>query len=339
MTKINIAILGFGYWGPNLARNFAKFTECHISYIFDKDQKKLDLAHAMYPKSVCCKDIGVVLKNPDVDAVVIALPVSQHYSYAKLVLENNKHLLIEKPCTNSELKLRELSDIAKKKKLSMMIDYTFLYTDAVMKIKELIDNKQIGDVLFFDALRTNIWLIRNDVNVMLDLAVHDVSIMQYLLPKMPRSVVATGTSCINNKIEDMVYMTLKYNSRQTAHITSSWLFPFKNKRLVIVGTEKTVVYDDIEPTEKIKIYDNGYNIFYMHAEREKMLVDYRMGDIFVPKLSQGEALFNVCKDFISSIINNTVPLANTSFALKVSSILSACSKSLLSRGKEVTIHG
>lgn len=337
MTKINIAILGFGYWGPNLARNFSKFNECNISYIFDKDQKKLDLAHSLYPKSTCCKDIRVILQDQNINAVVIALPVSQHYNYAKLILQSNKHLLIEKPCTDSETKRCELIDIAKKRKLLMMIDYTFLYTNAVQKIKELIDNKEIGDILFFDALRTNIGLIRNDINVMLDLAVHDISIIQYLFPKMPKSVIATGMSYINNKIEDMVYMTLKYNNKQIAHTSSSWLFPFKNKRLVIGGTKKTIVYDDMEPIEKIKVYDKGYNISYIHDGRKKIFVDYRMGDIFVPKLLQEEALFNVCKDFISSIVNKTIPLANTSFALKVSSILSACSKSLLNNGKEIKI--
>ena len=333
--KTNIAVLGYGYWSPNLVRNFNKFSNCNISYIVDKDTKKLNEAKKVYPYSKCISDPIIAIKDKTVNAIVIALPVVQHYKYAKLALENNKHLLIEKPATDSYKKLLELVKIAKKRNLSLMVDYTFLYTSAVQKIKELTDENIIGDILFFEAQRLNLGIFRNDVNVMWDLAVHDISIMQYILNKMPKSVFVKGMSYINSKIIDLSYITLKYTKKQIGHISSSWLFPFKNKRIVIGGSKKTIVYDDIEPTEKIKVYDKGYDVHFS-ANREKILVDYRIGDIHVPKLSQEEALYRVCNEFLKSI-NNKKSLSDGKFATKISRVLEACNKSIKSDGKEIVI--
>lgn len=334
---INIAILGYGYWGPNLVRNFYKFSNCNISYIVDKDINKLNEAKKIYPHLKCISNPLIAIKDKTIDAVVIALPVNQHFKYAKLALENNKHILIEKPATDSYKKLKELTDIAKKRKLQLMIDYTFLYTAAVQKIKELLDNNTIGDILFIEAQRLNLGIFRNDVNVIWDLAVHDISIIQYLLNKSPKSLSVKGISYINSKKMDLAYISLKYNEKQMVHISSSWLFPFKNKRMVIGGSKKTIVYDDIEPTEKIKVYDKGYNVHFSDNAREKMLVDYRMGDIYVPKLSQEEALYKVCNEFLSSVKNNKQSLTDTNFALKISEILDACNKSIAYKGKEIKL--
>ena len=334
---INIAILGYGYWGPNLVRNFNKFSNCNISYIVDKDINKLNEAKKLYPHLNCITNPIIAVKDKNVDAVVIVLPVNQHYKYAKLALENNKHILIEKPATDSYKKLKDLTSIAKKRKLQLMVDYTFLYTPAVQKIKELLDNNTIGDVLFIEAQRLNLGIFRNDVNVIWDLAVHDISIIQYVLYKFPKSLSVKGLSYINSAKMDLAYITLKYNEKQMGHISSSWLFPFKNKRMVIGGSKKTIVYDDIEPTEKIKVYDKGYNVHFSDNDREKILVDYRMGDIYVPKLSQEEALYKVCGEFLSSVINKKQSLANTNFALKISRILDACNKSIAYKGKEIKL--
>ncbi len=334
--KTNIAILGYGYWGPNLVRNFNKFSNCNISYIVDKDINKLNNAKKLYPHTKCIADAMVAIEDKTVDAIIIVLPVIQHYKYAKLALENNKHVLIEKPATDSYKKLQELAKIAKKRKLSLMVDYTFLYTSAVQKIKELIDKNIIGDILFFETQRLNLGIFRNDVNVIWDLAVHDISIMQYVLNKMPKSVSVKGMSYINSKIMDLSYITLKYNKKQIGHISSSWLFPFKNKRMVIGGSKKTIVYDDIEPTEKIKVYDKGYDVHFS-ADREKILVDYRIGDIYVPKLSQEEALYKVCDEFLKSIRSGNVSLTDGKFALKISKVLDACNESIKSDGKEIIL--
>lgn len=334
--KTNIAILGYGYWGPNLVRNFNKFSNCNISYIVDRDINKLNDAKKLYPYTKCIADAMVAIEDKTVDAIIVVLPVIQHYKYAKLALENNKHVLIEKPATDSYKKLQELAKIAKKRKLSLMVDYTFLYTPAVQKIKKLIDENIIGDILFFEAQRLNLGIFRNDVNVIWDLAVHDISIMQYVLNKMPKSVSVKGMSYINSKIMDLSYITLKYNKKQIGHISSSWLFPFKNKRMVIGGSKKTIVYDDIEPTEKIKVYDKGYDVHFS-ANREKILVDYRIGDIYVPKLSQEEALYKVCDEFLKSIRSGNASLTDGKFALKISKVLDACNESIKSDGKEIIL--
>ena len=335
--SINVAILGYGYWGPNLVRNFKKFSNCNISYIVDKDINKLNKAKKLYPNLKCISNPCIAIRDKNVDVVVIALPVSQHYKYAKIALENSKHILIEKPATNSYNKLKELTNIAKKRKVQLMVDYTFLYTPAVQKIKELLNNNTIGDILFIETQRLNLGIFRNDVNVIWDLAVHDISIFQYILNKMPKSISVKGLSYIDSKKIDLSYITLKYSEKQMGHISSSWLFPFKNKRMFIGGSKKTIVYDDIEPTEKIKVYDKGYNIYFSDDDREKILVDYRVGDIYVPKLSQEEALYKVCNEFLNSVQHKKQPLTDGKFALKISKILDACDKSIAYKGKEIKL--
>ena len=335
--NVNIAILGYGYWGPHLVRNFKKFSNIKISYIVDKDIDKLNKAKTLYPNVKCITNPMVAIKDKTVNAIVIVLPVSQHYKYAKVALENNKHILIEKPATDSYKKLQKLVNIAKKRKLQLMVDYTFLYTAAVQKIKELLDNKEIGDILFIESQRLNLGIFRNDVNVIWDLAVHDISIFQYLLNKIPKSLSVKGLHYIDSKKMDLSYITLKYDKKQIGHISSSWLFPFKNKRMIIGGSKKTVVYDDIEPTEKIKVYDKGYNVCFSNNDREKILVDYRIGDIYVPKLSQEEALYKVCKEFLISIKNKKQPITSGDFALRINEILNACDKSIVCKGKEIKL--
>lgn len=327
--KINIAILGYGYWGPNLVRNFTKFKNCNILYIVDKNEHKLKKAQKLYPNIKCISNPLEAIKDNNVNAVIIALPVNQHYKYAKFALENNKHLLIEKPATDSKEKLQKLVNIAKKKKLTFMVDYTFLYTPAVKKIKKFIDDKFIGNILFVEAQRLNLGIFRNDVNVIWDLAVHDVSVIQYLLNKMPKYVSARGVSYLNSKTIDLSYIMLEYGKKQIGHVSSSWLFPFKNKKLIIAGSKKTIIYDDVEPINKIKIYDKGYDV--------SSSIEYKIDNfknVYIPKLSKEEALYNLCKEFLSSIIDKKNPLTNGQFALQISSILGACDKYIKNNKKQ-----
>jgi predicted dehydrogenase len=329
-VKINIAVIGFGYWGPNLVRNLSKISDCSVSYIVDSDKEKLIRARKLYPDTQCTKNIDEVLKNKSINACVISLPVSCHYKYAKLVLENNKHLLIEKPATNSLKKLNNLVSIAKSRNLSLMVDYTFLYTGAVKKIKEIIDSGYIGEILFVNAQRYNS-IYRKDVNIIRDLAVHDISIFQYLLQDMPKSVNVQGFSSITENIEDFTDITLKY-SKTVSHISASWLFPFKTKKMVICGSKKTIVYDDMESINKVKVYNSVYDIL-----KKTKTLNYDNEKVLIPKLNKQEALYNMCKDFISSVKNKTVPLSNINFALQISAILDACSKSILRNGKEIKL--
>ena len=300
---INIAILGYGYWGCNLVRNFYKFSNCKISYIVDKDINKLKEANKLYPDLKCVLNPITAIKDKTVDAVVIALPASQHYKYAKLVLQNNKHLLIEKPATNSYKKLKELVNVAKKRKLQLVVDYTFLYTPAVRKIKELFDNNVIGDILFIESQRLNLRTFRKDVNVIWDLAVHDISIIQYLLGKKPRKTFLKCGAFFNSKIVDMAHITLEYSKNQVANIYSSWKNPVKKRNLVVYGTKKCIMYDSLKLNEKVKIYNLNNNNF------------------FIPKLSQQEPLYKMCNEFLSCITNNKKALTNGDFALNVSAIL------------------
>lgn len=327
--SINVAILGYGYWGPNLVRNFKKFSDCNISYIVDKDINKLNEAKKLYPNLKCISNPLTAIKDKNVDAIVVALPVSQHYKYAKLALQNNKHLLIEKPATNSYKKLKELSNIAKKRKLQLMVDYTFLYTDAVQKIKKFISTNFIGNILFINSQRYNN-IYRKDVNIIGDLAVHDISIYQYLLQKMPNSLMVNGFASINKKIKDTVYINLKYNKSFTT-ISSSWLFPFKSKKMIICGSKKTIVYDDIEPVNKIKIYNSTYSIL------NKSAIDCNKEKVFIPRLNNKEALYYMCEDFLSSVKKKHISISNVDFALKINKILDACNKSITYKGKGVKL--
>ena len=300
---INIAILGYGYWGCNLVRNLYKFSNCKISYIVDKDINKLKEANKLYPDLKCVLNPINAIKDKTVNAVVIALPASQHYKYAKLVLQNNKHLLIEKPATNSYKKLKELVNVAKKRKLQLMVDYTFLYTPAVRKIKELFDNNVIGDILFIESQRLNLRTFRKDVNVIWDLAVHDISIIQYLLEKKPRKVFVQCGAFFNSKIIDLAHITLEYRKNQVANIYSAWKNPVKKRNLVVYGTKKCIMYDSLKLNEKVKIYNLNNNNF------------------FIPKLSQQEPLYKMCNEFLSCISNSKKALTNGDFALNVSAIL------------------
>lgn len=307
--NLNIAVLGYGYWGQNLVKNFVKFKNCNVFYLADKDETKLKKARKLYPNIRCVQNPLIAIKDKNINAIVIALPVNQHYKYAKLALENNKHLLIEKPATNSKEKLQKLVNIAKEKKLIFMVDYTFLYTPAVKKIKELINKNFIGDILFFEAQRLNLDTFRNDVNVIWDLAVHDVSIIQYLLQKTPKKVSVKGGAFLNSKIIDLVHITLEYGKKQVANIYSAWKNPVKTRNLVIGGTKKYIIYDSLQLNEQIKIYDSNNN-----------------KKILIPKLLQQEPLYKMCEEFLNCILNNQKPLTNGDFALNISRILDKCNK-------------
>jgi len=271
-----------------------------------------------------------------IDAVVIATPVFSHYILAKKALLAGKHVLLEKPMTSSVEESKELIEIAKSKKLVLMVDHTFLYTGAVQKMKEIIENKQLGKLQYFDSTRINLGLFQPDVNVLWDLAPHDISILNYLVNNKPYSVNATGVSHTNNGIENVAYMTINYEDYFIAHFNCSWTSPVKVRSTLIGGDDKMLVYNDLEPSEKIRIYDTGYN-HTSDEEKNRIMVDYRTGDVFIPKLSTQEALFGVAFDFIDSIIHSKEPLANAELGLEVVKVLEASQKSIKNRGKEIVI--
>jgi len=333
---ISIGLIGYGYWGPNLVRNFSNQKNGKVVVLAESRIERHEQISKNYPDIKIYSDSSDLINNVDVDAVVIATPVFSHYKLAKEALNAGKHVLLEKPMTASVQESKELIDIAKSKKLVLMVDHTFLYTGAVQKMKELIDQKQLGKLHYFDSTRINLGLFQPDVNVLWDLAPHDISILNYLVSNKPYSVNATGVSHTNNGIENVAYMTVNYEDDFIAHFNCSWTSPVKVRSTLIGGDLKMLVYNDLEPSEKIRIYDTGYN-HTSDEEKNRIMVDYRTGDVFIPKLSTQEALFGVALDFIECILHSKEPLANAELGLEVVKVLEASQKSIKNKGKEIII--
>ena len=333
---MNIAIIGYGYWGPNLVRNFSQVNNCKVKKVSDFRSDRLVIVSKTYPGIKVSTDPDDILLSKEIDAVVIATPVFTHFSLAKKALENGKHVLLEKPMTSTIKEAEELMNLAKQKGLLLMVDHTFLYTGAVMKMKQIINEKSIGEIQYFDSSRINLGLFQIDVNVLWDLAPHDISILLHLINKKPYSVNATGVSHTKNGIENVAYLTINYSENFIAHFSCSWTSPVKLRTMLIGGDKKMLVFNDLEPSEKIRIYDTGYN-YKTDEEKNRLMVDYRTGDVYIPKLESKEALFGMASDFINSIINKTEPLSNAQLGLDVIQILEASQQSIKNKGKEIIL--
>jgi len=333
---LKLGIIGYGYWGPNLTRNFSNIENVSISKIAELNKSRHSIINKSFPNIQITNDYNELLNDHHIDAIVIATPVFSHFQLAKQALIAGKHVLIEKPMTASSVEAEELIEISKSKGLTLMVDHTFLYTGAVQKIKSLIELDQLGTLKYFDSTRINLGLFQPDVNVLWDLAPHDISILNYLVNKTPYSVNATGISHTNNGIENVAYMTINYQNDFIAHFNCSWTSPVKVRSTLIGGDKKMLVYNDLEPSDKIKIYDTGYS-YNSDEEKNKILVDYRIGDIYIPKLNNQEALLGVANDFINSIINNLEPIASAQLGLDVVKILEAAQVSIKNNGKEVVL--
>jgi predicted dehydrogenase len=333
---INIGIIGYGYWGQNIVRNFFNASHCKVIAVADERQDCRESVSRHYPSITVRAGAEEVIFDNTIDAVVIATPVSSHYELAKKALLEGKHVLVEKPMTSSAAQATELVELAAQKGLVLMVDHTFLYTGAVQKIKQLLDEKVIGKARYFDSTRINLGLFQPDINVLWDLAAHDLSILVYLMTDEPVSVHATGISHTRNGIENIAYMTLHYNTDFIAHFHCSWTSPVKIRQTLIGGDEKMIIYNDLEPTEKVRIYDTGYNL-KTEEDKKQILVDYRTGDVSIPKISVREALSGVAADFISSIMEGKEPLANAASGLRVVQILEASQQSIKNKGQEVQI--
>jgi predicted dehydrogenase len=337
MTNVNIGVIGYGYWGPNIVRNFFTAANCTVRMVADGRTDRLALLAKGFPTINGVSDADLVIKSNEIDAVVIATPVFTHYPLAKKALENGKHVMIEMPMTSSVAEAEELINLASQKNLLLMVDHTFLYTGAIQKMKEIIDNQVIGGPRYFDSVRINLGLFQPDMNVLWDLAPHDISILIYLIKKAPFSINATGVSHTRNKIENIAYMTVNYDSEFIAHFNCSWNSPVKVRQTLIGGDKKMIVYNDLEPSEKVRIYDTGVNP-KTDEDKRMILVDYRAGDVYIPKLSTQEALRGVANDFIQSILSQMEPLANAYLGMKVVQILEASQESIKSNGREVKIR-
>ena len=336
MSNINIGVIGYGYWGPNIVRNFFATRACTVKMVADGRQERLHLLSKIFPSIQGVKDGEEILNNKDIDAVVIATPVFTHFALAKRALLMGKHVLIEKPMTSSVKEADELINLATQKGLTLMADHTFLYTGAVEKMKEIILTEVIGTPLYFDSSRINLGLFQPDINVLWDLAPHDISILTYLITETPESINATGISHTRNQVENIAYLTVNYNSSFIAHFTCSWSSPVKVRQTLIGGDKKMILYNDLEPSEKVRVYDTGYN-HKTEEDKTRIMVDYRTGDVHIPKLSTREALAGVADDFIQSVLHKKSPLSNALLGRSVVRILEASQESIKNNGKEVRI--
>lgn len=336
---VNIAVIGFGYWGPNIVRNFNSRAEGNVRYVVDFRQERLDVAEKLYPGIKVSKSADEAINDPKTDAVVVATPVFTHYALAKKALLAGKHVLLEKPMTSTSIEAEELINLAEQKGLSLMVDHTFLYTGAVQKIKELLDTKVLGKLQYVDSTRINLGLFQPDVNVLWDLAPHDISILNYITNDKPVSVQATGVSHTKNGIENIAYLTLNYDTDMIAHFNCSWTSPVKIRKFLIGGDKKMIVFDDTEPSEKIRVYDSSYHYEEKRDDeaKRKILVDYRVGDIHIPKVAMKEALAGVAEDFLSSILYKTIPIADCISGINVIKVLEASQESIKNQGKKVKV--
>lgn len=337
MKTVNLGVIGYGYWGPNLARNFFAANDCNLKAVADARPERLAVLAKVFPSVKGVKDANDIINDPEIDAVVIATSVFTHFPLAKKALLAGKHVMIEKPMTASVAEADELIELAMQKGLTLMVDHTFLYTGAVAKMKELIDSKEVGTPRYFDSSRINLGLFQPDVNVIWDLAPHDLSILTYLVGEKPASINATGISHTKNGIENIAYMTVNYDSDFIAHFNVSWTSPVKVRQTLIGGDLKMIVYNDLEPSEKIRVYDTGYN-HKIEEYENKIMVDYRTGDVYIPKIGTQEALAGVANDFVQSIIHKREPRANAQLGRQVVRILEASQVSIKNNGKEVCIR-
>jgi predicted dehydrogenase len=336
---MKIAVIGCGYWGPNLVRNFIQSNKIEQVICCDLDQKRLDRMKGLYPSVEILKDFKELLDRPDLDAVVIATPVKTHHPIAKEFLSHGKHVLVEKPFTHSYDTALELIKLAEEKQKVLMVDHTYEYTAAVNKIRSIIENGELGKILYISCVRANLGLFQPDINVVWDLAPHDISTILYITGEPPTSVNCQGKAHFHSEIEDVATTTLNFRNGVIAFIHSSWLDPNKIRLTTIVGSRRMLVYDDIEPQEKIKIYDKGVDVPPYYDTFAEFQFSYRYGDIHSPRIEDYEPLKKECEHFITCIQKGMCPLSDGYSGLRVVSILEAANKSIKQKGKAVPIQG
>jgi predicted dehydrogenase len=335
---IKVGVIGYGYWGPNLVRNFMAAQGSLVARVCDLREERLAPLQKLYPGIKTCGNSTDLINDPQIDAVVIATPVSSHFDLALAALKAGKHVLVEKPLAANSDQARQLIDKAAARKLVLLVDHTFVYTDAVRKIRELISSGQLGEIYYYDAVRVNLGLFQHDVNVIWDLAIHDLSVMDSVLPAKPVAISATGISHIPGQPENVAYITLFFAGPQIAHVHVNWLTPVKVRHTLIGGSEKMILYDDLEPSEKVKVYDKGINVTPRPEDVYKMLVSYRSGDMYAPRLDNTEALQTEALHFIDCVQNSRQPETDGAAGLRMVQMIEAAEKSLRDRGRLIELQ-
>ncbi len=332
---ITVGVIGYGYWGPNLARNFNIPGMAKVTAIADPQRECLKRAAESHREAKLTTDCRELLRTARVDVVVIATPLKTHYELAKAALKNGKHVFVEKPFAATVAEAQELIELAERKNLRIMVDHTFLFTPAVAKIKELVDNRLLGRLFYYDSVRVNLGLFQRDTNVLWDLAPHDLSIVDHILGQPPEAMIATGETHLTGHV-DVAFLTVYFPGRVVAHININWLSPVKVRTTLIGGEKRMLVWNDLEADEKIRIYDKRAQV-----KRGKRvydaLVSYRLGDMWAPRLQQGEALTLAARHFVECILANRTPLSDGYAGLRVVRLLEAAEESLRQRGRVVEL--
>jgi predicted dehydrogenase len=335
--SIKIGVIGCGYWGPNLIRNFVENENAELVWLCDLDENRLETFKRRYPTIKTSSNFHDLINDSTLEAIVIATPVTTHFPLAKAALEAGKHVFVEKPFTASVKEAEELVELAAKKGLNIFVDHVFLYTGAVRKIKNLIDSGELGELLYFDSTRVNLGLFQRDINVVWDLAPHDFSIMDYLIGREPRQISAIGSSHIAPDIENVAYVICKFDDEFIAHFHFNWLAPVKIRQMLIAGSKKMIIFDDNEPSEKLKIYDKGVDTTSDRESAYQTLVSYRTGDVWIPKIDGTEALKSACGEFLLSIIEKRKPFTDGEAGLRVVRMLENAQISIKNGGNFVKI--
>lgn len=332
-----VAVVGCGYWGPNLIRVLSMLPECTLEAVCDQDEKRLEQVARRFPAVRTTPDVRTLLADPAIDALVIATPASTHHSLVRAALEAGKHVLVEKPFTTSLASAKELVDLARRRDLVLQVDFPFVYDTAVQKIRSLIAGGELGRVLYIDSVRVNLGLFQSDVSVLWDLVSHDVSILLYLLATMPSWVSATGVAHYG-ELAEVAYVTMMFEQNCIAHVHVNWLAPVKVRSMLIGGAQRMVVYDDLEPSTKLRIYEKGVTLGKVGGvERRRALVDYRMGDMCAPYLAKTEPLELVCRDFLAAISQRRPPLTDGEMGLRVVQVLAAAEQSIARGGARISL--
>ena len=333
---VRVGVIGYGYWGPNIVRNLSALDGCEVAAVCDKTPVAVKRARQAHPTvELMTTDPADVLDATDIDAVAVITPVWTHFELAKAALENGKHVFVEKPFTATSAQAEQLIELAARKNLRIMVDHTFLFSGAVRKIRQFVDDGTLGPLYYFDSTRVNLGLFQHDVSVVWDLAPHDLSVMDYLIKAKPEAVVATGASHLNN-LADVAFITIYFPGNIVAHVNVNWLSPVKVRTTLIGGRDKMLVWNDLEPDEKIKVYDKGVDFTGGQGVYD-LLVSYRSGDVWSPKVDATEALRVELGYFLECIRQNQTPSNDGEAGLRVVRLLEAADHSLKNRGQLVTV--
>jgi len=334
-SAVRVGVIGFGYWGPNIVRNLSGLETCELAAVCDKNPAALKRVTRAYPGVHATTEFSEVLRSPDIDAVAIVTPVWTHFELAKAALEHGKHVFVEKPFTSTSQQAEQLIELAERKNLRIMVDHTFLFCGAVRKIRELVDKGALGQLYYFDSTRVNLGLFQHDVSVVWDLAPHDLSIMDHIIRQQPEAVVATGGKHFND-LADMAFITVYFPGNLIAHINVNWLSPVKVRTTLIGGKDKMLVWNDLEPDEKIRVYDKGVDVSNGQGLYD-LLVSYRSGDVWSPKVDSAEALKVELGYFLDCVMKDQTPINDGAAGLRVVRLLEAAEESLKAQGRLVRL--